>query len=161
MLSTKENSQKQNLLRNSIASFCNKIVHGTWFYSFPISDVKNLTIVFKSLIKIAYFCVMKKILPYIKNKYLLTLIGLGVWVIFFDKNDLSTQLELREKVRQLEKERDYFANEIEIINNQVKELTTNPEALERFAREEYLMKRDNEDIFVIVEEMKVPTSTTK
>lgn len=104
---------------------------------------------------------MKKILPYIKNKYLLTLIGLGVWVIFFDKNDLSTQLELREKVRQLEKERDYFANEIEIINNQVKELTTNPEALERFAREEYLMKRDNEDIFVIVEEMKVPTSTTK
>ncbi|MGB3949126.1 MAG: septum formation initiator family protein [Bacteroidia bacterium] len=104
---------------------------------------------------------MKKILPYIKNKYLLTVIGLGVWIIFFDKNDLSTQLELRDKVRQLEKERDYFANEIEIINNQVKELTTNPEALERFAREEYLMKRDNEDIFVIVEQVKAPTSNTK
>lgn len=104
---------------------------------------------------------MRKILPYIKNKYLITVIGLGVWVIFFDKNDLSTQLELREKVRQLEKERDYFAHEIDIINNQVKELTTNSEALERFAREEYLMKRDNEDIFVIVEQVKAPTITTK
>jgi cell division protein FtsB len=104
---------------------------------------------------------MKKILPYIKNKYLLTVIGLGVWVIFFDKNDLSTQLELREKVNLLQKEKDYFTHEIDLINTQVKELTTNPVALEKFAREEYLMKRDNEDIFVIVEQVKAPTITTK
>lgn len=97
---------------------------------------------------------MKKVLPYIKNKYLLTLIGLAVWVIFFDKNDLSTQLELRSKVKQLEKERDYYAQEITVINSQIKELTTNPKTLEKFAREKYLMKRDNEDIFVIVEEKK-------
>lgn len=101
-----------------------------------------------------YFCVMKKILPYIKNKYLLTLIGLAVWVIFFDKNDLNTQLELRQKVKQLEKEKDYFSQEISVINNEVRELTTNPETLEKFAREKYLMKRDNEDIFVIVEQTK-------
>jgi len=104
---------------------------------------------------------MKKILPYIKNKYLLTVIGLGVWVIFFDKNDLSTQLELRGKVNLLQKEKDYFVHEIDLINNQVKELTTNPEALEKFAREEYLMKRDNEDIFVIVEQAPAPVNTTK
>jgi len=104
---------------------------------------------------------VRKILPYIKNKYLITVIGLGVWVIFFDKNDLSTQLELREKVRQLEKERDYFANEIDVINTQIKELTTNSQALEKFAREQYLMKRDNEDIFVIVEQVKAPTTTIK
>lgn len=97
---------------------------------------------------------MKKIVPYIKNKYLLTLIGLAVWVIFFDKNDLKTQLELRSKVKQLEKERDYYAQEITAINTQIKELTTNPKTLEKFAREKYLMKRDNEDIFVIVEEKK-------
>jgi cell division protein FtsB len=102
--------------------------------------------------KWVYFCIVKKILPYIKNKYLLTVIGLAVWVIFFDKNDLKTQLELRQKVKQLEKERDYFSQEISIINNEIKELTTNPKTLEKFAREKYLMKRDNEDIFVIVEQ---------
>lgn len=99
-----------------------------------------------------YFCIVKRILPYIKNKYLLTLIGLTVWVIFFDKNDLNTQLELRQKVKQLEKEKDYFSQEIAVINNEVRELTTNPKTLEKFAREKYLMKRDNEDIFVIVEQ---------
>lgn len=97
---------------------------------------------------------MKKILPYIKNKYIITIIGLTVWVIFFDKNDLKTQLELRQKVKQLEKERDYFSQEITVINTEIKELTTNPKTLEKFAREKYLMKRDNEDIFVIVEEKK-------
>ncbi len=97
---------------------------------------------------------MKKVLPFIKNKYLLTLIGLTVWVIFFDKNDLKTQMELRQKVKALEKERDYFSHEIDAINNEIKELTTNPKTLEKFAREKYLMKRDNEDIFVIVEQKK-------
>lgn len=95
---------------------------------------------------------MKKILSALKNKYLLTIIGLGVWVIFFDKNDLKTQLELRKDVRKLEEERNYFAKEINSITSVIKELYTNPKTLEKFAREEYLMKRDNEDIFVIVEE---------
>lgn len=61
-------------------------------------------------------------------------------------------MELRQKVKQLEKERDYFSQEIAVINTEIKEITTNPKALEKFAREKYLMKRDNEDIFVIVEQ---------
>ena len=95
---------------------------------------------------------MKNILSVLKNKYLLTVIGLGVWVIFFDKNDLRTQLELRKDVKKLEEERNYFAKEIHSITSDIKELYTNPKTLEKFAREKYLMKRDNEDIFKIVEE---------
>ena len=95
---------------------------------------------------------MKKILKVIKNKYLLTLIGLITWVFFFDKNDLRTQYQLRKQVKQLEDERNYFAKEIAGITADIKELNTNPKTLEKFAREKYLMKRDNEDIFVIVEE---------
>jgi cell division protein FtsB len=97
---------------------------------------------------------MKKILYVLKNKYLLTVIGLTVWVIFFDKNDFRTQLELRHQVKQLEKERGYFVQEIASITADTKELTTNPKTLEKFAREKYLMKRNNEDIFVIVEDKK-------
>ena len=97
---------------------------------------------------------MKKVISVLKNKYLLTLIVLTVWVIFFDKNDFSTQIELRREVKQLEEERNYYAHEIAGITSDIRELTTNPKTLEKFAREKYLMKRDNEDIFVIVEEKK-------
>jgi len=97
---------------------------------------------------------MKNIISIIKNKYLLTFIGLSIWVIFFDKNDLKTELELRREVMLLEEERNYFAREIHSITSDIKELYTNPKTLEKFAREKYLMKRDNEEIFVIVEEEK-------
>ncbi len=95
---------------------------------------------------------MKKIYSIVKNKYLLTIIGLAVWVAFFDKNDLKTQYDLRKDVSKLEEERNYYAKEISDITSDSKELTSNPKTLEKFAREKYYMKRDNEDIFVIVVE---------
>lgn len=95
---------------------------------------------------------MKKIFNIIRNKYLLTIIGLVVWIVFFDKNDLKTQLKLRDDVKKLQEERNYYAAEIKQITSDISELNTNPETLEKFAREKYLMKKDNEDIFVIVEE---------
>jgi cell division protein FtsB len=94
---------------------------------------------------------LKKTINILKNKYLITLVSLGVWVLFFDKNDLRTQIELRKEVRQLEEERNYYAHEIAEITTDIRELISDPLTLEKFAREKYLMKRDNEDIFVIVE----------
>ncbi len=94
----------------------------------------------------------KKRFKFYKNKFVLITIALLVWVLFFDKNDLKTLLKSKEDVRQLEAERDYYKKEIKDMNREIQELTTNPEALEKFAREKYLMKRDNEDIFIIVED---------
>jgi cell division protein FtsB len=95
---------------------------------------------------------MKKAISIFKNKYFLTVIALSVWVVFFDKNDLKTQIELRKEVKQLTEERNYFAKEIEGTTSVINELYTNPKTLEKFAREKYYMKRDNEDIFVLVEQ---------
>ncbi len=97
---------------------------------------------------------MKRILSFIKNKYLITIIGLVVWLVFFDRNDVFTQIDLGKQVKQLEKEKNYFTQEIAVITSDIKELTTNPKTLEKFAREKYLMKRNNEDVFVIVQENK-------
>ncbi|MEI6488700.1 MAG: septum formation initiator family protein [Bacteroidota bacterium] len=94
---------------------------------------------------------MKRILRIITNKYLITSILLGVWIGFFDKNDVGTQLDFRKEVKRLEEERNYYANEIKSIASDLKELTTNPKTLEKFAREKYYMKRDNEEIFVLVQ----------
>ena len=73
---------------------------------------------------------------------------------FFDKNDIFSQLELTKKLSVLNEEKKYYLNEIEYNKTDLKELRTNPKNLEKFAREKYLMKKDNEDIFVIVQENK-------
>ncbi len=93
----------------------------------------------------------KKILPYIKNKYTLTFMAFVVWVSFFDKNDILSQMELRKEVKKLETEKQYFVTEISKNKSDMKELMTNPKNLEKFAREKYLMKKDDEDVFVLVE----------
>ncbi len=93
---------------------------------------------------------MKTLLKIVKNKYLLTIIGLSVWLCFFDRNDLFTQLEMKRKVNKLESEKQYYQNEITNNKSELVELQTNSKNLEKFAREKYLMKRDNEDVFVIV-----------
>ena len=90
------------------------------------------------------------LLKLIKNKYFLTLVGIVVWLLFFDKNDVFTQYELIQKCHKLEKERDYYVAEIDNNKTSLKELRTNKKSLETFSREKYLMKKDNEDVFVFV-----------
>lgn len=89
-------------------------------------------------------------MKWIKNKYLLTLIGLAVWLTFFDKNDIFTQYELIQKCHKLEKDKDYYLSEIESNKTNLEELRTNKNSLETFSREKYLMKRENEDVYVFV-----------
>ena len=86
----------------------------------------------------------------IKNKYFLTSIAIIAWLLFFDKNDVFTQWDLIQKCKKLEKERDYYIAEIKNNKTWLNELQTNKKSLETFAREKYLMKRDNEDVFVFV-----------
>jgi cell division protein FtsB len=59
-------------------------------------------------------------------------------------------MDLRQKLRSLETEKKYYINEIAQNKKDLLELRTNPANLEKFAREKYLMKKENEDIFVIV-----------
>lgn len=75
-----------------------------------------------------------------------------MWIAFFDKNDFMSQYELRKKLQQLRTEQQYYLDEIVKSKNDMNELRTNPSNLEKFAREKYLMKKDNEEIFVIVKD---------
>ena len=89
--------------------------------------------------------------PYLFNRYILTIFGFLVWMTFFDRNDFILQYNYRQKLNALNKEIDYFANEIEKNRATITELFTNSKNLERYARERYFMKRDNEDVFVFVD----------
>ena len=65
--------------------------------------------------------------------------------------DMFSQLDLKQKLRELESEKAYYVKEIGQNKKDLYELRTNPDNLEKFVREKYLMKKDNEDIFVIVD----------
>ena len=95
---------------------------------------------------------MKRLVDLLKNKYFLTSLAFIVWMLFFDRNDIISQYDYRSQVKKLEQEKDFYAKEIAGVQKDLDELTTNKGKLEKFARERYLMKRDNEDVFVIIEE---------
>ena len=97
---------------------------------------------------------MKRLINLLKNKFFLVTLAFLVWMIFFDRNDLFSQYEYRKQVSKLEKERDFYKKETDQVNKELDELTSDPQQLEKFAREKYLMKKDNEDVFVIVHEKK-------
>ena len=93
---------------------------------------------------------LKKIITIIFNKYIIATIVILLWVIFFDKYNLIFRHQLKSQLKELKKDKKYYTDEIKKNKEAIFELTTDSKTLEKFAREKYLMKKDNEDIFVIV-----------
>lgn len=75
-----------------------------------------------------------------------------VWMLFLDSNDLVSRFRMTAKLNALEREKTYYQEKIAEVEKDRQELMTNKETLEKFAREKYLMRKETEDVFVIVEE---------
>ena len=88
-------------------------------------------------------------LSFLRNKYLLTLTCFIVWMLFFDRNDFFSQMERRHNLQEIEDNKAYFAQKITESKKFSKDIQTNAAAIEKFAREKYLMKRENEDLFLV------------
>ena len=97
---------------------------------------------------------MKRLLNLLKNKYFVVSLAFLVWMVFFDKNDLFSQYQYHQQLSKLKHERDFYQKETTKVNQDLDELTSNREKLEKFAREKYLMKKANEDVCVIVKDKK-------
>ena len=89
-----------------------------------------------------------KIFKPFKNIFILILAVFIVWMLFFDANWWLIHHELNTDIDALESEKEYYKKEIEKDNKAIKTLSTE-EGLEKFAREEYYMKRENEEIYII------------
>ena len=87
--------------------------------------------------------------PLLRNKYSLTLILFFVWIIFFDGNSLIERTLNLRKQHQLESDILFYKEKIKDDRAKLEELESNPANLEKYAREQFLMKKDNEDIFII------------
>ncbi|GAB3827371.1 FtsB family cell division protein [Pontibacter rugosus] len=85
-----------------------------------------------------------------RNFYFITSLVFVVWMLFFDSNDFITQYQMRRQLNNLEADKEHYLEKMAEVEKDRKELMGNPELLEKFAREKYLMKRPGEDVFIIV-----------
>jgi cell division protein FtsB len=92
-----------------------------------------------------------KLLNLIKNKYLIATVLFLSWMLFFDHNNIFLHLQYRKELNELKTSKKYFQEQIDKTREEVELIKTNPQALEKVAREQYLMKKDNEDVFVVKE----------
>lgn len=89
---------------------------------------------------------------YINNRYFYTGLLFVVWMVFFDQENIVEQLNLSRNLNELEKQKEFYLQEIEANTDAIILLENDTILLEKYAREKYYMKKDGEDVFVLVPE---------
>lgn len=84
--------------------------------------------------------------------YVYSSLFLVVWLTFFDAANFITQFKLWRKLKSYEAQIEYYDQELDKVKNQEKHILNDLDALEKFGREKYLMKKEGETVFVIVDE---------
>ena len=87
-----------------------------------------------------------------RRKYFITIVAFTVIIVFLDENSMIRRLEYKHEIMQLKEEIEKYRTDYEENTQRLNEITTNPDAIEQIAREKYLMKKPNEDIFVFEDE---------
>ena len=93
----------------------------------------------------------KKILRIVINKYTVTLLLFIVWMVFFDSSSVLNRMKYREKLNSLKQEKHFFLEEIKKDSILSQKLLSDSTEIEKFARENYLMKKEKEDVFLVID----------
>ena len=99
---------------------------------------------------------VRKFLRFFTNKYFLTTLAFVVWLVFFDSNNILNRLKVRDKLNDLKKEKKFYLDEIKHDSILTQKLLSDSVEIERYARERYLMKKDNEDVYLIIDTTEDP-----
>ena len=85
------------------------------------------------------------------HKYLITIVAFLVIIVFLDENSLIQRAKHRQEIEALTNEIEKYRKQYEEDTETLKELMNDPDAMEKVAREKYLMKKPNEDVFIFEE----------
>ncbi len=88
---------------------------------------------------------------WLRNKFFIAFAAFTVWMLFFDERDMFTMAHHRHELKELQKSKKYYTDKINKEKTELENLKNNPSVLEKYAREKYYMKRDNEDLFLVPE----------
>lgn len=94
--------------------------------------------------------VQAKWLKVLLNRYVLSLLVFGVWMVFFDENNVFKQIEARGELSKLKAEKKYYEDKIKEYNFQLQSIDNDPAYVEKYARENYYMSKPDEDVFVVL-----------
>ncbi|MDC9722464.1 MAG: septum formation initiator family protein [Urechidicola sp.] len=89
-----------------------------------------------------------KTVRFLSNRYVLILIVFLIWMTFFDENSFLIDREFNKEINKLETDKNFYQTEINADKKKIEKLE-DPEQLDKYAREEYNMKKENEDIYII------------
>lgn len=94
--------------------------------------------------------ILEKIPPYCRNKYALCLAVFAVWMFFFDDRDvITTHFRYKKELNNLRESKEYYQEQIAGTRLELDKLQSDPAILEKYARERYKMKKDNEDLYLV------------
>ena len=93
----------------------------------------------------------KKILRFFINKYFITTVVFLGWLVFFDSNNILTNMRTRDKLNDLKKDKKFYIDEVRKDSILIQQLLYDTLALEKYAREKYYMKKDNEDLYLVID----------
>jgi cell division protein FtsB len=96
------------------------------------------------------FKFINKIPAAFRNKYILTIIIFFIWLFLLDSNNLIARYKEIRELHKLRNDREYYINKIEVDKGKLRELKTDDDNLEKFAREQYRMKKPDEDVYIIL-----------
>ena len=95
--------------------------------------------------------IIKELPKPLRNKYLILFLFFILWIIFLDDYNLINQRKIKNTVDDLKSQKEFYINEIKSDSTELYQLKNDPTKQEKFAREKFLMKKENEDIFIIRE----------
>lgn len=95
--------------------------------------------------------ISKNLVKTLSNKYLIAFMVFSVWMIFIDDNNIFFLRKNVNKLKEYRVEKAYFLEKIRKDSIRLQEMKANAKNLDKFAREEFLMKKKDEDIFLIIE----------
>ena len=95
--------------------------------------------------------VLTQLPSWLRNKFFIAFAAFTVWMLFFDERDVFTMRHHRQELRDLQQSKRHYTDKITQEKAELENLKNNPSTLEKYAREKYYMKRDNEDLFLVPE----------
>ncbi|MFM6995299.1 MAG: FtsB family cell division protein [Sediminibacterium sp.] len=91
---------------------------------------------------------LKKLIPFVANRYFIACLAFVIWILFFDQRNFFLQRDRADELEKLEQAKSYYEKEISTTQEQLNNLQSNPGAVEKYARERYLLRREGEEVYL-------------
>lgn len=92
---------------------------------------------------------MNKLKKIFSNKFVLAILVFSIWVSFFDPKDIGVIYSKEEKLKDLQQSESILIKNIKDTKDELDQLKSNAGTIEKYAREKYYMKKDNEEVFIV------------